>query len=60
MLNEVYGTVKDSALNAVAAKTEAAVNRMGEVAYSSAADMYRGVFRRGLVADADGGTAATA
>jgi hypothetical protein len=60
MLNELYGTVKDSALNAVAAKTEAAVNRMGEVAYSSAADMYRGVFRRGLVTDADDGTAATA
>ena len=60
LLNEVYGTVQDSAMNAIAAKTEAAVNRMGEVAYSSAADMYRGVFRRGLVDDPGTGTAATA
>jgi hypothetical protein len=59
LLNEVYGTVKDSALNAVAAKTEAAVNRMGEVAYSNAADMYRGVFRRGLLEEPGDGTVAT-
>jgi hypothetical protein len=60
LLNEVYGTVQDSAMNAIAAKTEAAVNRMGEVAYSSAADVYRGVFRRGLVDDTGDGAAATA
>jgi len=60
LLHRVYGTVEDSAMNAVAAKTEAAVNRMGELAYSSAADLYRGAFRRGLIEDAGSGTAATA
>jgi hypothetical protein len=60
LLQEVYGTVEDAAMNAVAAKTEAAVNRMGELAYSSAADLYRGAFRRGLIDDPDAGTAATA
>jgi hypothetical protein len=60
LLHEIYGTVEDSAMNAIAAKTDAAVNRMGEVAYSNAAELYRGVFRRGLVDDPGAGTAATA
>jgi hypothetical protein len=60
LINEVYGNVKDSAMNAVSAKAEAAVNRMGELAYTSAADVYRGVFRRGLIEDPGDGTAATA
>ena len=60
LLHRVYGIVEDSAMNAVAAKTEAAVNRMGELAYSSAADLYRGAFRRGLIDDPGSETAATA
>jgi hypothetical protein len=60
LINQAYGKVADSAMNAVSARTEAAVNRMGELAYSSAADVYRGVFRRGLLEDPGDGTAATA
>jgi hypothetical protein len=33
---------------------------MGELAYTNAAELYRGVFRRGLLEDPGDGTAATA
>lgn len=60
LFHGVVGTVEDAATSAFAAKTEAAMNRVVEVASTSSAELYRGVARRGLLEDPGPGTSATA
>ncbi|MFA5883801.1 MAG: hypothetical protein WDA60_08125 [Acidimicrobiia bacterium] len=57
LIADVFGTTRDAALTSVGAQAEAAVNRVGELAYTSTSGLYREVFRRGLAEVPDPGAA---
>jgi hypothetical protein len=48
VINDVLSTAEDSALNAVGAQAEAAVNRIGQAAYAGAANLSNAMLRRGM------------
>lgn len=48
VINDMLNTAEDSALNAVGAQAEAAVNRIGQAAYTGAANLSNAMLRRGM------------
>ena len=54
VINDVLSTAEDSALNAVGAQAEAAVNRIGQAAYAGAANLSNAMLRRGMGDDVPG------
>jgi hypothetical protein len=49
LIDTVLNTVEDSAVNAIGAHAEAAVNRIGQFAYTNTAGLYNAMRRRGMV-----------
>lgn len=48
LIDTVLSRAQDSALNAVGAHAEAAVNRIGQFAHASSAGLYNAMFQRGM------------
>ena len=48
VINDVLTSTEDGALNAVGAQAEAAVNRIGQAAYTGAANLSNAILRRGM------------
>jgi hypothetical protein len=55
LLADTFANVRDRAVNAAGAHVEEAVNRIGQTAYTSTAQLYGAVRRRGLI-DPDAGS----
>jgi hypothetical protein len=48
VINDVLNSAEDSALNAIGAQAEAAVNRIGQAGYAGAANLSNAMLRRGM------------